>query len=87
MTVQQAIKLGKEWYYDGLREICAQFLQIFTIPNDPNVYVLLAWRNCFQHLWWRLLKTNDNGKTFQLVCETPYEVADGGGGGLSNQWI
>jgi hypothetical protein len=54
--------------------------KIFTIPNDPNVYVLLAWEDCSFHstLWWRILKTNDDGKTFQLVCDNANPVDDGG---------
>ncbi len=54
------------------------FPLIFNIPNDPNDYILLAWSDCISYLFWRILKTNDGGKTFQFVCDIDKIVSDSG---------
>jgi len=50
----------------------------FTMPNDSYDYLLLCWRASGDNGWWRLLKTNDGGNTFTVVCETTKPVLRGG---------
>jgi hypothetical protein len=58
-----------EWLHADDNAGPYHFPLIFKIPNDPNDYVLLTWSDCFDNLYWRLLKTNDEGETFQFVCD------------------
>ena len=49
----------------------------FTMPNEPYEYLLLCWRAGGDLGWWRLLKTNDGGENFSIVCETPKPLIRG----------
>jgi len=50
---------------------------VFTMPNEPYEYLLLCWQASADLGWWKLLKTNDNGETFTVVCETSKPVTRG----------
>ncbi len=55
-----------------------QYPLIFKMPNDPNDYVILAWRDCGRNLRWKLLKTTDNGESFQLICQSEKPILNAG---------
>lgn len=70
------------WKPDGkMRALTATDFKYFTfnMPNDPNDYLFLAWSICVDGAW-KILKTNDGGKTFETVCENKGYLGDMGFG-------
>ncbi|MGA9751811.1 MAG: VCBS repeat-containing protein [Acidobacteriota bacterium] len=57
----------------------------FTMPNDPNQYLLLGWGDgsSTDALYWRLLKSADNGKSWMVQQDAPRWY---GPLGYNNRW-